>query len=126
MEKIKNTPEQKTIPKSLFGAAILAILASSCCILPLILVALGIGGAWMGNFSVFEPYRPLFILITLILLGVAFFKVYRKPKDDCGCVVGGFRPHRWFNDISLCYPINQWRYTQKFNRRSNKTDNSWS
>ena len=42
---------------------------------PLVLLALGIGGAWIGTLTPFEPYRPLFIGLTLIFLGLAFRKV---------------------------------------------------
>ena len=85
MENIKNNLKQKHVSGSLFGAALLALLASSCCILPLVLVTLGIGGAWVGNLTAFEPYRPIFIAVTLSLLGFAFYKVHRKPKIDCAC-----------------------------------------
>jgi mercuric ion transport protein len=34
-----------------------AILASTCCLGPLVLVALGFSGAWIGNLTVLEPCR---------------------------------------------------------------------
>ncbi|NOY69410.1 MAG: mercury transporter MerT [Deltaproteobacteria bacterium] len=85
METIKNNPTQKSISSPLFGAGLLAILASSCCLLPLLLVSIGIGGAWMGSLTALEPYRPIFITITLLLLAFAFYRVYRKPKIECAC-----------------------------------------
>ena len=36
-----------------------AFLASACCIVPLVLVTLGISGAWIGNLTALEPYKPL-------------------------------------------------------------------
>ena len=33
------------------GSVIGAVLASACCILPLVLFSLGIGGAWMSNLT---------------------------------------------------------------------------
>lgn len=65
------------------GSVIGAILASSCCILPLVLVTLGASGAWIGNLSALEPYKPLFATVTVALLGFGFWQVYRKPKVDC-------------------------------------------
>src|SRR6266566_8108774 len=53
-----------------------AILASTCCLGPLVLVALGIGGAWIGNLTALEPYRPIFIGLTLLFLGLAFRQLY--------------------------------------------------
>jgi mercuric ion transport protein len=45
----------------LAAGGIAAILASACCLGPLLLVALGFSGAWIGNLTVLEPYRPIFI-----------------------------------------------------------------
>lgn len=75
------------------GSVIGAILASSCCILPLVLLSLGIGGAWMSNLTALEPYQPVFLLFTLGMLGVGFYNVYRKPKDTCradACDMDGY------------------------------------
>lgn len=70
--------------KSLKAAIITAVLASICCVGPLVLLALGISGAWIGNLSALEPYRPFFMLITALFLGYAFYKIYRKPKaEEC-------------------------------------------
>ncbi|WP_449720084.1 mercuric transporter MerT family protein [Cupriavidus laharis] len=56
-----------------------AIGASVCCVGPLVLIALGIGGTWVGSLTVMEPYRPLFIGLTLLFLGLAFRKLYVVP-----------------------------------------------
>ncbi|MBL7590294.1 mercuric transporter MerT family protein, partial [Escherichia coli] len=52
----------------LAAGGIAAILASACCLGPLLLVALGFSGAWIGNLTVLEPYRPIFIGAALIAL----------------------------------------------------------
>lgn len=62
-----------------------AILASLCCIGPLIIVSLGVGGAWMGSLTVFEPYRPYAMGTTVFALGYAFYKLYLRPKE---CKIG--------------------------------------
>jgi mercuric ion transport protein len=49
---------------------------------PLVFVSLGIGGAWLANFQVLEPYRPFFIGVALIALGFAWKRIYR-PATDC-------------------------------------------
>ena len=59
--------------------------ASLCCVAPLVLVMLGIGGAWIGNLTAMEPYRPLFVGLTLIFLGFSFFKLYVGSRT---CEVG--------------------------------------
>jgi len=65
------------------GSVLGAILASSCCIVPLVLITLGASGAWIGNLTALEPYKPIFVGVTMILLGFGFWHVYRKPKEAC-------------------------------------------
>jgi mercuric ion transport protein len=65
------------------GGFIGAILASSCCILPLVLFFMGVSGAWIGNLTVLEPYQPLFITISIVFIGAGFWLVYFKPKEQC-------------------------------------------
>ncbi len=60
-----------------------AIGASSCCVLPLMLFALGASGAWIGNVTVLAPYQPYFVVAAVALLGVGFFRVYRRPRITC-------------------------------------------
>ncbi len=62
---------------ALFAGGLAAILASTCCLGPLVLVALGFSGAWIGNLTVLEPYRPLFIGAALVALFT-----YRKLKNQ--------------------------------------------
>lgn len=59
-----------------------AILASSCCLGPLILVSLGFSGAWIGNLTVLEPYRPLFIGAALVAMFFSWKRIYR-PTSAC-------------------------------------------
>ena len=65
------------------GSILGAILASTCCIIPLVLFSLGITGAWIGQLTALEPYKPLFIIITTGFLGYGYWLVYRKPKRTC-------------------------------------------
>jgi len=65
---------------SLAASVLAGIGASVCCVGPLVLLALGIGGAWVGNLTALEPYRPLFIGLTLLFLGLAFRKLYLVPQ----------------------------------------------
>lgn len=64
----------------LLGGALAAVGASLCCVGPLVLVMLGIGGAWVANLSALEPLRPLLIGATLVLLGLAFRRLYLVPQ----------------------------------------------
>lgn len=73
---------ERTKGTLLAGGSILgAVAMSSCCIVPLVLVSLGVTGAWIGNLSALYPYKWIFFLVTAALLGGGFYKVYRTPKE---------------------------------------------
>ena len=65
---------------SLVAGVLAAIGASVCCVGPLVLLTLGIGGAWIANLTALEPMRPWFIATTLIFLGLAFRRLYLQPQ----------------------------------------------
>lgn len=65
------------------GGILGALAASSCCIIPLVLFSLGIGGAWVGNLTALAPYKPFFVAGTAALLGYGFYLVYWKPRRAC-------------------------------------------
>lgn len=65
------------------GGILGALAATSCCILPLVLLSLGISGAWIANLTAFAPYQPYFIAGTLGILGYGFYVVYAKPRQVC-------------------------------------------
>jgi mercuric ion transport protein len=65
------------------GGILGAFAASSCCIVPLALFALGISGAWIGNLTALAPYQPIFFAATAGFLGVGYYLVYRQPKAAC-------------------------------------------
>ena len=70
------------------GSILGAIAASSCCMLPLILFTLGVGGSWIANLVQLAPYQPYFIAITIACLGCGYWLVYRSPQSSCA-VNGG-------------------------------------
>ena len=82
MESIDNSSDSRGRLMAA-GGIIGAILASSCCIVPLVLISLGVSGAWIGSLTALEPYKPIFVTITLIILGFGYWHVYRKPKQAC-------------------------------------------
>jgi len=61
---------------TLFGSIGAALGAAVCCVGPLILVSLGVGGAWIGEITTLEPYRPLFMAVAAGLLGFGFYRAY--------------------------------------------------
>jgi mercuric ion transport protein len=76
--------ETDTHRATLIGGAIAAFAASVCCLGPLVLVALGVSGAWISNLTALEPYRPIFIGAALVLMGFAWRRIYRTPvAENC-------------------------------------------
>lgn len=68
------------------GTVLSAVMASSCCWLPLLLLTVGVSGA--GIAATLEAYRPAFIVVTFGFLAAAFYFTYRPRKsaatgDDC-------------------------------------------
>ena len=80
--------EQQNSRGALLAGGLAAILASTCCLGPLVLIMLGFSGAWIGNLAVLEPYRPFFIGVAMMALFFAWRRIYRpvqacKPGDAC-------------------------------------------
>lgn len=70
------------------GVAILsAVLASTCCLGPLALSAIGVAGA--GFAAGLAPYRAYFLLLTAGALGFAFYRTYRRPRPAAAAAAGG-------------------------------------
>ena len=65
------------------GGTLGAILASSCCIVPLLLLSLGISGAWIGNLTALEQYKWTFIAAAVLFLGLGFWRVYSRQAEPC-------------------------------------------
>jgi mercuric ion transport protein len=85
----EQTPASKNGFWLLLAGTLTAVGASACCVIPLILLTLGIGGSWLSSLSLLEPYRPLFIGATLLLLSFSFHRIYLAPRvrdasSSCG------------------------------------------
>ncbi len=69
---------------SLVASALAAIGASVCCAGPLLLLTLGMGGAWVFNLTAVEPARPCLPAAALVFLGFAFRRLYRPQSCKSG------------------------------------------
>ena len=65
---------------SLLAGVLAAIGASVCCVGPLVLLMLGIGGAWIANLTALEPLRPWFVAAALLFVTLAFRRLYLQPQ----------------------------------------------
>src|SRR5215469_17977690 len=88
-ERLLGMPSFLNTKAALAGGVLAGIGASACCVGPLLLLSVGIGGAWIGHLTALEPFRPLFVAMTAVFLGLAFWRLYLVPQscatsDDCG------------------------------------------
>jgi mercuric ion transport protein len=70
----------------LIGAGLLtAITASICCITPVLALIAGTSGI-ASTFSWIEPFRPYLIVLTILVLGFAWYEKLKPQKEiDCEC-----------------------------------------
>src|SRR5574343_425942 len=74
--------------KKLLGVGLLtAFAASLCCITPVLALIAGTSGL-ASSFSWLEPFRPFFIVLTIVVIGYAWFqKLKPKKQIDCNCEI---------------------------------------
>jgi len=79
---------------TIFSAVLAAFGASLCCILPVVVAVAGVGSAALG--AKLEPLRPYFLVMTIAILGFAFYRAYRPEKCEPGqtCAVPANRRRR--------------------------------
>lgn len=80
--------ERTAANTTLAGGALAAIAASACCLGPLVLVSLGMGGAWLSRLSALEPYRPVFIALAVGAMALAYRRIFAKPRTSAVCEPG--------------------------------------
>jgi len=84
-----------TVASTSIAGLVAAFLASLCCIGPLVFAALGVGvgatgalASTAGFLKALLPYRPVFVGLTLLLLGISFYQAYRTPSSACATEAG--------------------------------------
>ena len=73
-------PTDMKTPASLAAGVLAAVGATACCFGPLLVITLGLGGAWAANMKGLEPFQPVFLVLTLGFMGFAFHRLYVRPK----------------------------------------------
>ena len=85
-------------------AALAALLASGCCVLPLALVLVGVSGAWISQLHRLAPFSSWLAALALGTLGLAAWRLFRPARAITACADGGDVPcrnasgavRRWF------------------------------
>ena len=82
---------------STVSGVLTAILASSCCTIPLISTIFGSVVSLSSASPFLAAVRPYMIMLTLFFFGYAFYKAYMvKPKDCCAVVKPKFYEKKSF------------------------------
>src|SRR5258707_3916433 len=71
------------------GSALAALLASLCCLGPLLLGGAGLGAVLVATFA---PLRPYFLAVSGVLLAGGVFFFFLKTKGAGGCAGGRDAP----------------------------------
>jgi mercuric ion transport protein len=85
-------------------AGVAALLASTCCVLPLAFALVGISGAWIAQLRVMQPWSVPLSVLAFALLGLAGWRLYRPSSsggvacavDDRACAQASAATRRWF------------------------------
>lgn len=64
----------------LLGGVLAGIAGSACCVGPLALVSIGVGGAWVANLTALQPWSPVFVALAVAAFGFAAYKLFYVPK----------------------------------------------
>ena len=68
---------------SLLAGAAAAIGASACCAGPLLLVLIGVSGAWGSRLLALAPLQPFFVAAAVAAFGFAFHRLYLQREEVC-------------------------------------------
>ncbi len=83
-------------------AGLAALLASGCCVAPLLLALAGVSGAWIGQLRRIEPYSPWLLGLSAVALAVAGWRLFRNRADAAcdvdaaACRRANAGARRWF------------------------------
>jgi mercuric ion transport protein len=75
-------PGERKVGGLMAVAVLASLLASTCCVLPLVLVLVGVGGAWVAGLQSLKPVTPYAIGLTVAALAWAGWLVFR-PAPAC-------------------------------------------
>src|SRR2546421_90760 len=68
---------------SIAAGAVSALGASACCVLPLVAISIGLGGAWIAQLRELERFFYVFVGIAVAAFAFAFYRLYLRPVAQC-------------------------------------------
>lgn len=94
--------KRKGTKSLLIGSLVASLLASACCIGPILFAIIGISSA--GLLSQFEPYRGMLTVIALLMLSLSALLTFRKKAPvDCkeGSLCANPKSDTWNKSITF-------------------------
>jgi len=76
---------QKSFWALIAGSIVTAVLASTCCIGPLLFLLFGVSASSIGFLSVFAPYHDLFSLMAIGVIGYLWYHYFRVIRKMIVC-----------------------------------------
>ena len=76
---------QKSFWALIVGSIVTAILASTCCIGPLLFLLFGVSAGSIGFLKVFAPYHDLFSLVAVGVIGYLWYHYFRVIRKMIVC-----------------------------------------
>ena len=68
----------------MLAGTVSALGASTCCLMPLVLVSAGVGGVWVAQLRALERFYPVFIAVAFFAFAFAFYRLYLR-RNNCDC-----------------------------------------
>ena len=80
MSNTETLPDQANGPNRLVigGAGLLALLSASCCVLPIGLSIIGLGGTWLTMLGPFVAYRVEILVVVGLVLAWGWMRIWRR------------------------------------------------
>lgn len=88
---MKGTAPEAT---SIAAGMLSALGASACCVLPLLAVSIGLGGAWIAQLRELERFFYVFVGIAAAAFAFAFYRLYLRPAPctpEGACIAPALR-----------------------------------
>lgn len=82
LEEIKKDRSFYTL---IAGSIISAILASTCCLAPLLFLIFGVSMGSLSFLQVFAPYHVYFSLVAILIIAYLWFDYFRRTKERLVC-----------------------------------------
>jgi mercuric ion transport protein len=85
MTPAASSPQDARSAPALAVAGLAALLASGCCVAPLLLALAGVSGSWIGQLRRIEPWSPWLMALSFACLAHAGWRLYRRPPEGASC-----------------------------------------